>query len=276
MKNCLGLIFLLIVIFSHPLTVSAGAWTHYPGNGFVLTEYLTYSTSETFTNKGDKVLMPNDGKFTKHTIQIYLEQGVTEKLTVVSQMVYDYITYTDIYLNQKRDGFADQQLGLRYRLVKEPIIISFYENIVVPGGYDNNVDLPLGHDQVDLESWLLFAKGFDYKQFTFYTGFDAGYIFSLKEPPDMFEFQLMAGAKGFYNLDFSISANSLYSLGSGKETYVAKNRLAKVNYDLHKLSCFLSYEINPNVLITLSYFNHIKAKNTGAGQGYGSGVMIRW
>lgn len=269
-------ILLVTVIFFYPGIAYAGAWTQKSNDGFGTLRYIYYETSHQFDRDGKKDSIANDGEYRKQSINLYFEHGLTDWLTMTGNFFYDFLNYKETQIKLSNNGLSDQTMGLRCRILKEPVVVSIEEAVKAPAGYSENKNLPLGNAQVDLGSWLLLGKSFGKDWYACYANFELGYTVRFEEPPDALKWQVMLGYKGIKNTSVAVSWNATRSIGSGKEARVNKNLLALVDYDLDVINMSLGYSITPRISINANYFIHVAGKNTGGGSGFGVGATVAW
>ena len=134
MKNIIGLsaIFILIscnISFAHENCewnpVSAGPVTTWTaplcGKGkFVAQPFLFYNrTRGTFNNEGHYDSLPDGDKKSQYQQQLFMQYGLTEKLEIDTQVVYQENFRRQNDANAHSEGFGDSYAFLRYCLLAE-------------------------------------------------------------------------------------------------------------------------------------------------------------
>ncbi len=167
-----------------PSAASAGAWTAKQGDTYLKGAVNYFETSNRF---GDEGTFEN---FRNQNFNVYLEYGVQDDLTF-------FATGSLVDLENRADGVetsgsgvSDIELGLRYRLIDGPIIVSFQGLFKAPYLYDEDAELPLGNGQEDFEGKLLFGSSFGALG---YGGLEVGYRHRTDAPVDEFRFLVEYG-----------------------------------------------------------------------------------
>lgn len=183
-NNLLKAISLIAVLTAIPTTASAGAWTAKKGDTYLKGAVNYFETSNRF---GDEGTFEN---FSNLNFNVYVEHGLQDNLTF-------FATGSLVDLENRADGvetsetgISDIEIGLRYRLIDGPIIVSAQGLFKAPYLYDEDAELPLGNGQEDFEGKLLFGSSFGPLG---YGGLEVGYRHRTDDPVDEFRFLVEYG-----------------------------------------------------------------------------------
>jgi len=167
-----------------PSQAFAGAWTAKQGDQYLKGAVNYFETSNRFG--------PEDGfeNFRNINFNVYWEYGIQDNLTFFSTGSLTNLENQADGVETSQTGVGDIELGLRYRLIDGPVIVSVQGLFKAPYLYDENSELPLGNGQEDFEGKILFGKSFGAFG---YGGLEAGYRLRTDEPVDEFRFLVEYG-----------------------------------------------------------------------------------
>ena len=167
-----------------PSQAFAGAWTAKQGDQYLKGAVNYFETSNRFG--------PEDGfeNFRNINFNVYWEYGIQDDLTFFSTGSLTNLENQADGVETSQTGIGDIELGLRYRLIDGPVIVSVQGLFKAPYLYDDDADLPLGNGQEDFEGKILFGKSFGKYG---YGGLEAGYRFRTDDPVDEFRFLVEYG-----------------------------------------------------------------------------------
>ena len=167
-----------------PSQAFAGAWTAKQGDQYLKGAVNYFETSNRFG--------PEDGfeNFRNINFNVYWEYGIQDNLTFFSTGSLTNLENQADGVETSQTGVGDIELGLRYRLIDGPVIVSVQGLFKAPYLYDDDADLPLGNGQEDFEGKILFGKSFGKYG---YGGLEAGYRFRTDDPVDEFRFLVEYG-----------------------------------------------------------------------------------
>jgi len=167
-----------------PTAASAGAWTAKQGDTYLKGAVNHFETSSRFG--------PEDGfeNFRNTNFNVYLEHGLKDDLTFFATGAFSDLENTSDGETTSGSGVGDIDVGLRYRLIDGPVIVSVQGLFKAPYLYSENAELPLGNGQEDFEGKLLFGKSFGDLG---YGGLEVGYRVRTEDPVDEFRFLIEYG-----------------------------------------------------------------------------------
>jgi len=167
-----------------PMSASAGAWTAKKGESYLKGAVNHFETSSRFG--------PEDGfeNFRNTNFNVYWEYGVQDNLTFFATGSLADLENTSDGVTTSGSGVSDIDVGLRYRLIDGPVIVSVQGLFKAPYLYDEQADLPIGNGQEDFEGKLLFGKSFGALG---YGGLEVGYRVRTEDPVDEFRYLIEYG-----------------------------------------------------------------------------------
>ena len=144
-----------------PTQLHAGAWTQAPGGMYFKIAGLSFRSQDYLDAIGDRrerVAKPSLEELSDESISAYLEYGLLERLTLVATLPYKRLVYentevkvfnrsdgpdttiTRIHPDEINSGLADLELRLRWRLLRNPAVVSLAIGGKFPLGYDMDQD----------------------------------------------------------------------------------------------------------------------------------------
>ena len=175
---------LLGLIMLVPTPAFAGAWTAEKGTNYLKGAVNYFETSNRF---GDEGVFEN---FRNTNFNVYWEHGVRDDLTFFATGSLTDIENRSNGVETSETGVGDIDLGLKYRLINGPVIVSVQGLFKAPYLYDQDSELPLGNGQEDFEGKVLFGKSFGDLG---YGGLELGYRVRTEDPVDEFRFLVEYG-----------------------------------------------------------------------------------
>ena len=192
-----------------PEVALAGAWTAKQGKSY-LKQAVNYFES-------DSRFGPENGfeNFRNVNYNLYWEYGVEDNLTFFTQGALIKTRNTDGGVTTFGSGISDIDLGLRYRLIDGPLVVSVQGLIKAPYLYDKDAELPIGNGQEDFEGRLLFGKSFDSLG---YGGLEVGYRLRAEAPADEFRYVIEYGIDLNERSYVRAKLDGVHSIGDFKAT----------------------------------------------------------
>ena len=143
-----------------PTQLHAGAWTQATGGMYFKIAGLSFSSQDYLDAVGERrerVAKPSVEELSDRNISAYLEYGLWERLTLVATLPYKRLVYkntevkvfksdvidttiTRIHPDEINSGLADLELRLRWRLLRNPAVVSLALGGKFPLGYDIDQD----------------------------------------------------------------------------------------------------------------------------------------
>ena len=167
-----------------PTHAFAGAWTAKKGENYLKGAVNFFETSSRFGEEG------TFENFRNTNFNVYWEHGVRDNLTFFATGSLTNLENQADGVETSNTGVGDIDLGLKYRLINGPVIVSVQGLFKAPYLYSTNSELPLGNGQEDFEGKLLFGKSFGDLG---YGGLELGYRVRTDDPVDEFRFLVEYG-----------------------------------------------------------------------------------
>jgi hypothetical protein len=156
--------------------VRAGAWSQAKGHYYAKFSGIFYSSGEVYNDMGSRDPLGTDqDRFDSRQGFLYLEYGLLDRLTLVAQMNAGELVFQDTLVVKWRRtrGTGDADLGAKYQLVDDPLVLAPMVSFKVPTGYDQKNDPALGTGEIDLEFRMLAARSL--YPWPLYIGAESGY-----------------------------------------------------------------------------------------------------
>ncbi|MCY3791314.1 MAG: hypothetical protein OXH63_21285 [Gemmatimonadetes bacterium] len=296
-----------------PTQLHAGAWTQAPGGMYFKIAGLSFRSQDYLDAAGERrerVAKPSMEELSDESISAYLEYGLWERLTLVATLPYKRLVYkntevkvfnrsdgpdttiTRIHPDEIRSGLADLELRLRWRLLRNPAVVSLALGGKFPLGYDIDQDsigsldagglglglspvdgadnkVPLGTGERDIDMRLLVGKSL-YPL--------PGYLTSTVG------YRKRGGAfsdEFFYGLEAGVTYNRLLVKGvvEGMRTMGDCGAMGQGglvgDQDILKLAPGLIWSLSKNLEVGVDLFHIAAGCNTAAGTTYAVGLAFK-
>jgi len=246
-----------------PSQAFAGAWTAKKGDQYLKGAVNYFETSSRFG--------PEDGfeNFRNTNFNVYWEYGIQDDLTFFATGSLTELENRSDGVETSQTGVSDIDIGLRYRLIDGPVIVSVQGLFKAPYLYDENSELPLGNGQEDFEGKILFGKSFGSLG---YAGLEAGYRFRTDDPVDEFRILLEYGFdlndKVYLRtkLDNIIAAQSSdivnAGLGGATTPNAALNPQLPLEFDLGRVEYTAGYKFSDGLAAEITGTTAVYGDNT--------------
>lgn len=256
-----------------PAYASAGAWTAEEGAVYLKGAINHFETSNRFG--------PENGfeRFQNTNFNVYLEYGIKDNLTFFTTGSYSDLSNRSDGVETSGSGIGDIDVGLRYRLIDGPVIVSVQGLFKAPYLYSDDSELPLGNGQEDFEGKVLFGKSFGSLG---YGGLEVGYRARTDAPVDEFRFLVEYGIDvsekaylrtkldGIHAAGNSPAGNAAIDLGQGQGTgpdsilTVAStlNPQLPLEFDLGRVEYTVGYKLSDTIAAELTGTTAVYGDNT--------------
>ena len=270
-----------------PAGAYAGAWTQPQGEGFARLTYERYRTTEKFAPSGERVSLAGnlDAEFVRQSVHQYVEVGVLERLTALGNFYYDFLSYgqSDLRTPLTKSGFSDQEIGLRYAALREPVVLAVQASLRFPAGYETESPPPpaaqpprLGSGAWGTEARLAAGKGFGHRWSQGFVNAEVGYNTRWSGFADQLKIEVIVGYKGLPRVELQPAWRYTKTLGEVSPNPELTNPLADSVFDLHRLELLAVVRIWRWFHVEGSGFAHVAGRNVGAGSGVEFGVRGVW
>jgi len=256
-----------LVGLSFSAQVQAGAWTLEENRAYHKVAANFFTSKDTFGASAEGF-----EEFTDYTINYYGEYGLTDRVTLISQVPLrrsENIASGESFTNF---GVGDIDIGIRYKLTDAKWVLSSQFLYKAPFLYDEEDDLPLGNGQSDFEFRLQAGRSlYPYG----YIGLEAGYRFRSEAPSD--EFRYLA-EYGFDLNDKVYLRTKLDVIKAVESTDVevdgTGNPFFPSAFDLGRVEASVGYKFNSRSSIEFTFTESIFGDNILDGQTYQLGYVF--
>ena len=160
-------------------------------------------------------------------------------------------------------GVGDIDLGLKYRLIDGPVIVSVQGLFKAPYLYSENSELPLGNGQEDFEGKLLFGKSFGELG---YGGLEVGYRVRTEDPVDEFRYLVEYGFDLNDRTYLRTKLDGIHAASSTDTEFTtpaaAVNPQLPLEFDLGRLEYTAGYKLNDTFAAEITGTTAIYGDNT--------------
>lgn len=253
------------LLFSGP--VHAGAWTLAEGAAYNKVAFNFFTSDDTFGTGAEGF-----EEFTDYTVNYYGEFGLTDRLTLITQVPLrrsENVTSGESVTNF---GVGDVDIGLRYNLLNDKWVVSSQFLYKAPFLYDEDDSLPLGNGQSDFEFRLQVGRSlYPYGYF----GVEAGYRIRAEAPSDEFRYLAEYG----FDLNEKVYLRTkLDVIRAIDSTDIELDTTGNPNFpnafDLGKVEGSIGYKFNARSSIEFTFTESIFGANILDGQTYQLGYVF--
>ncbi|WP_293374496.1 hypothetical protein [Nevskia sp.] len=251
-------------------SAQAGAWTQKDGGAYQKLSFNYFSSDEAFGAPA-----PGFEQFDDRNLTYYGEFGLRDDLTLFTSVAGKSLESRSGGETFKTTGIGDLDLGLRYNLVSSSYQLSTALLFKAPYFYGENDEVPLGNAQEDVESRLLFGKGFGPWG---YIGIELGYRFRLGAPADEFRYLLEYGFKVLGSGYLRAKLDGIQGIGNGRSVGDASsgNPLLNLEFNIGKLETTVGWWITPKFAAEFTATNNLYGENTLKGVNYMFAVVYAY
>ncbi len=253
--------------------VFAGAWTSGQGHMYNKFALNYFNSSRQYDDDGDKHKIPFNGRFQDFNFNWYEEYGIRNDMNLITSVYYKWLKDENRYIENKSNGIADLDVGIKYNLIKNPVVLSVQGLFKIEGPYDMQDTPSLGNGQNDFELKLLVGKSLE--KLPIYFGLEAGYRWRFEDPSD--EWRLLLEVGGSYE-DFygRLKIDSIISARNADERnqMTISNISMTPQFDLTKLDMTIGYNIDKKWAVEASYTPMIYGENTTSGSTLSAAVIF--
>ncbi len=264
-----GLLCTLLLSLGLPSVAQAGAWTQAKGSVYNRLAVNYAVITEQFDASGHRVAAANNGEFTEWNATYYGEAGLTDRLTLVGSLplkfLQDQAETASGTQTLRNSGLGDLDLGVRYRLLEEPVVLSAFLLGKFPYLYDENSLPATGNGQVDVEARFLVGKSlYPYG----YGGIELGYRYRAEDPSDEYRYLVEYGFSFTERVYVRTKLDGIKSVRNadlGSALSAGLNPTLSPEFDIGKLELTAGYAHNRNWSGELTYTGVLYGKDIGAG-----------
>lgn len=251
------------------MPVSAGAWVAEKGKTLSILKLSHTNDAAAFDGSSDRTRFPDRGKSRQDQLNLYVEHGLTDDLTLIGNFYYNRVRYDSDTFEGRNSGFGDQELGIRYRLnppLGDEAWVGAVQALVGIPTYDEDDTPALGLGGYDFELRYSVGRGYTLGNRNGYV--DAGAAVRLRtgDPADELRFDISSGIALTDNWMIIGELNVIEGLGNSG----GRNRMSFIDstdYDLTKLQLSALYTLTHDLHFQVGYVEPVFGRNTGAAGG---------
>lgn len=253
----------------------AGAWAQPRGHAYAKVSGIFYHAEDVYNDMGRRQEMGiNDDEFTGRQMFIYLEYGLRDRLTLVTQARAGALTDEDAFVRMQTTGIGDLEAGLKYQLVDQPAVVALMVSLKIPTGYDAGYDPALGTGKVDAETRLLVSRSF--YPLPVYAGLDVGYRLRGGAFSNQWSWSAEVGVTPharIFGKIFVSGTNTLVSSSTANLGVVGVSAQVSEG-DSRNISTDIAIELVSGVWLDVLLEQTIDGENIGAGMSWGIGLSV--
>lgn len=264
----------------------AGAWVQDEGAALAILKASHSDGGAVYNSHGQSQNFPDAGRSRQDQLNLYAEYGLSADLTVVGNFYFSKVGYRNDsgYGNQHTTGWADQEIGLRYRLDPDgrdgPWQGAVQVLALLPGygrqGADDRDRPALG--QGDYGAELRYSVGRGYRAGSRDGYVDLGAAVRLRggDSADEARLDISSGLALAPRWMLIGELNVIQGLGNGNgpnPVYAPGTPIRGNNYDLTKLQASLLHTLPGGTQVQLGYQQPVAGRNTG---GAGGPFVAAW
>lgn len=259
MKLKISAVISIFTFLAFCTNAQAGAWLQEPKSSYVAVTASLFSNDRFFDVDGTK---QDQSRFTKYETNIYAEHGLTNWLTVG----------TNLFINRaqqgglENNGIADPEFFIRLPLINyEGWVISAQPLIKLPSAYENGGTLRAGSRSLDFEFSLLMGSNMKLLDERDYIDIRVGYRERSRGLEAQFRGDIVYGIHVTESLCILPAAR--VTIAEDIPTGGVFRQDGEQDFDLMRAELGFSYQMNNRQRLIANVFAHIQGANTGAGEG---------
>ncbi len=228
----------------------AGAWPIAVGEGQVISTTLFDNASSGYDDEGN---LTQQVSFNKSEGSVYLEHGLSEKITVVLQSSYQDIQFTAGVDVVDFSGVGESYVGLRRVFWQSgKWVASGQAGVIFAGSGETVTDADLGSGSTNYEGRVLLGRSFGFAKRDGFMDIQAAYRYRPKMQAD--EQRIDATAGWYPSKKFQILTQGFYT--RSKEQF----EISRTNTRL-KLQGSLVYNHNPKTSYQIGLYQTVAGRN---------------
>ncbi|UKE68981.1 hypothetical protein K8O61_16250 [Xanthomonas cerealis pv. cerealis] len=266
----------------------AGAWVQDEGAALVILKASHSDGGAVYNSHGQDQNFPDAGRSRQDQLNLYAEYALSADLTLVGNVYFSKVGYRNDrnYGNQHTTGWADQEIGLRYRLDPDgrdgPWQGALQVLALIPGysrqDADNRDHPALGQGDYGAELRYSLGRGYRAGNLDGYVDLGAAVRLRGGDSADEARVDISSGLALAPRWMLIGELNVIQSLGNGNgpnPVYAPGDStpIRGNNYDLTKLQASLLHTLPGGTQLQLGYQQPVAGRNTG---GAGGPFVAAW
>ncbi len=252
-----------------PVRALGGAWTPEQGSAYHKLAANYYYGDSMFGRTP-----AGFDEFTNLNLTYYGEYGLLDSLTLYGSLPVARVTRTDFDDEVDNWGVGDVDLGVRYRWLPEPVVVSTAFLVKLPYFYDEDDRLPLGNGQEDFEFRLLLGRSLGSLG---YFGVEGAYRYRREDPSDEFRYLIEYGIDVTETLYLRTKLDGIQSLANGDEVSGSPGNPTLANeFDLGKMEFTAGCRFADHWSGELTFTPDLYGRNTLRGYNFQLAVVFAY
>ena len=264
---------ILSLLIARPVT--AAAWAQPAGHTYAKISGIFYNADEIYNDMGRRSQMGiDDDEFDGRQMFLYVEYGLRERLTLVTQVNAGVLTDEDNFVRMETTGIGDLDLGLKYQLVDNPFVLSPMLSIKIPTGYNEDYNPALGTGKFDVSGQLLVSRSL--YPLPLYAGVQFGYRLRGGAFSNQWSWLTEVGATPHARVFAKVFAAQTSTLVSSndEDIGVVGGSTQVSEGDFTNLGVNLAVEIVSGLWLDGLLEKTVDGENIGAGMSWGIGLSV--
>ncbi len=233
-----------------------------------------YNTGDSFDLRGNRVDFTNDGHFFKYELNLYVEYGVLDRLSLIGNFFFNHLVFENDFVRNVNTGFPYQEVGVRYQFFDMPAM-SFQALVGIPTSSADGRPA-LSNNQFDYDFTYYIGNEYEWFGVNGFWEMGLGYRVRTGNPSDELRWYATLGVILNDQWDLLFQAEGIHGLGNGKRQFNRENVLLNLDFQLVKLRMSGLYHINENWALQVGPVLHLWGNNVGAGGGIEAAVWYEW
>ncbi|UKE72719.1 hypothetical protein [Xanthomonas graminis] len=264
----------------------AGAWVQDEGAALVILKASHSDGGAVYNSHGQDQNFPDAGRSRQDQLNLYAEYALSADLTLVGNVYFSKVGYRNDsgYGNQHTTGWADQEVGLRYRLGPDgrngPWHGALQVLALIPGYSRQDADgrnrPALGQGDYGAELRYSLGRGYRAGGLDGYVDLGAAVRLRGGDSADEARLDISSGLALAPRWMLIGELNVIQGLGNGNgpnPVYAPGTPIRGNNYDLTKLQASLLHTLPGGTQLQLGYQQPVAGRNTG---GAGGPFVAAW
>ncbi|MCF8277822.1 MAG: hypothetical protein K9J17_13895 [Flavobacteriales bacterium] len=272
---------LLLLLFTLTQAAMAGGpWPRKKNSGYAQLGFTYVGYNKFFNHEGKVTDLRRN--VTDFTTQLYLDFGITDRLTMTANLPFKYVASSQQIVNSDTTYFRDTvpagnlfglnnvMLGFKYNIINKKVLFSAGLNAEANvSKYDSLTTLRTGPSAWVFHPYL--SVGSSFVQGKLYTMLDAGYRLRLNNYSDQIDFNWELGYSWNYKTYFILTVAGRYAIKEGSND----NNVTPLNPNGRDLHTTLYPNNQQYVGYGIKFIQKIKKKvHLNAGVYFGMGNMV--
>jgi len=257
----------IALLSATPTIAFAGAWTPKKGENYIKESFNYFETSSRFGPEGGFENFRNVN---------------FNHLTFFAQGAYVKTRNQDSGVTTFGSGISDIDLGLRYRVIDGPIVVSVQGLFKAPYLYDKNADLPIGNGQEDFEGRVLVGAPLGDRA---YGALEAGYRIRTEDPADEFRYIIEVGTDLTERTYVRAKLDGTHAVGGVSQADIANipvvtsgnvNPQIPTRFNVGRLEYTAGYKLSDTIAAEIAGTTAVYGDNTLKGTNISVGLVARF